>query len=120
MHNRPIEIQNSRTKLAGLFIGALLFVSAGVWFALKPHDVVIPIFREPFIIRIIGITGIVLFGTIGFFILKKLGDKKPAVIISQEGITDQSSVSSIGFISWANVAAINEVTIAGQNLLALM
>jgi hypothetical protein len=119
MQNQPVQIENSRTKLAGIFIGALLFVSAGVWFALKPYDVVIPMFKELFMIRIIGIISIALFGTIGIFILKKLADKKPALIISDEGFTDRSGAASIGFISWAGVIAISEITIAGQKLIGV-
>ena len=115
----PIEIPYSRTKLAALCVLSVLFVSVGLWFTLKPQDITSTVFQSPAMIRILGVVVMVFFGACGFFILKKLGDKKPGVIISDEGITDQSNASSIGFIPWADVEAIKVLDVINQKFVGI-
>jgi hypothetical protein len=120
MHNdNTIEIKSSRIKLAGLFVGAIAFVAIGIWFLLEPQRALNPLFHDVFIVRIIGIASITFFGLCGLFILKKMGDKKAAVIISNNGITDNSNAASLGFIPWADVVAIRETAVINQKFITI-
>lgn len=49
--------------------------------------------------------------------LKKLADHKPGLIISNEGITDNSSGVSAGFIPWTDVVAIDETQVYNQKFI---
>lgn len=115
----PIEIPYSRTKLAALCVISVLFVSLGLWFSLKPQDVTSSAFQSPALIRIAGLVVMLVFGACGIFILKKLSDKKPGVIISNEGITDQSNASSVGFIPWGDVVSIKELDVFNQKFVGI-
>ncbi|MFD1255731.1 STM3941 family protein [Mucilaginibacter terrae] len=112
----PIEIQNSRTKLAGLFVISLLFVSVGLWMALKPQG---SLFGSLTMVRVVGVAAIVFFGLACAFMLKQLGNKKPVIIISAHGITDRSSATSVGFIPWEDITDIRETMVINQSFMTI-
>jgi len=64
--------------------------------------------------------GIILFGYVGYFLLRKIGDKSPGLIISNKGINDNSSEVSSGFIPWEDVKAIKETVIINQKLINII
>jgi hypothetical protein len=59
-----------------------------------------------------GLAGIIFFGFVGFYLLKKLFNKKPGLIISNSGIVDNSSGISVGFIPWSDIKEIKETMVA--------
>jgi len=117
--NDIIEIKSSRIQLSVFFIVTALFVAVGVWFVLEPKRGVSPLFQNIILIRIIGVVCVVFFGLCGLFILRKLGDKKAAFIISNEGVTDRTNATSIGFILWADVVAIRETAVINQKFVTI-
>jgi hypothetical protein len=76
-------------------------------------------FQDETLLRMIGIATVVLSGACGIFVLKKLGDKEPGLIISEEGIMDRSNAGSIGFVPWADVLAIHETTVMNQKFVSV-
>jgi hypothetical protein len=81
MLQSTIDIRSSKTKLAGLLVGAAIFVALGIWFTLELQRAVSPVFQNISLIRVIGIASVIFFGLCGLFILKKLMDNKAALII---------------------------------------
>jgi hypothetical protein len=119
----PIEtivIERSRVKMAGMFVISAVFVSLGIWFWLKPDDVVTPWLPQRNMVRMVGVISVVFFGGCGLYILKKLGDVRPAVIISEEGITDHSHASSPGVISWEDIADVREHVVGKHRGVAIV
>jgi len=114
-----IEIQLSKTKLTLLFIGCIIFFNLGIWFVINPPKVNITIFSNPITVFIVGLASILFFGSIGFLIFRKLFDNSPGLIISDEGINDNSSGISIGFVPWTDVIEIKETRVANQNIICL-
>jgi len=101
-----IEIKHSKTKITSLLIGAIIFVIAGLLFLLAPDTFVYPILRNALIIRIVGVLGVLFFGTVGLLGLKKLFDKTLGLTIDENGITDNTTATSVGLIHWADITEI--------------
>lgn len=113
-----IEIPLSKSKLVLMFMGALVFVAIGFWFALAPPDIDNS-FWGPTKIAIAGYASIIFFGLCGVVIVRKLFDNKPGLIIDSKGLIDNSSGLSAGYILWTDVENISVVEIQKQRLLML-
>jgi len=104
-----IEIPLSKKKIYFGILGSLLFVIAGIWLFFNTNlyiDFPLKLFRNPMVIKGVGIFSILFFGTIGILKIKKLFDKKSGLIIDSSGITDNSSSVSVGLIEWNDISDI--------------
>src|SRR6478735_3332056 len=107
------EIPLSKIKMVMLLIGSVLFVAAGIWFIKNPE-----IFRRsPTLITIIGYLSIVFFGIGALFIVNKLFDTRPGFVIDANGIVDNSSMFSVGFIPWADITGLSIIHVNRQKLI---
>lgn len=104
--NEGIEIPLSKTKMLLAFVGAVVFVALGLWFLINPPKISNPIFDYPTIILIAGLASILFFGLVAVTIFRKILDKKPGLVISKQGITDNSSGVSAGLIPWTDIKEI--------------
>lgn len=114
-----IEIPISKTKISFLLIGALIFVILGVLFSLTPDKFATTIFRNPQIIRIVGIVAVLFFGAAGIYGLRKLFDKSVGLIIDNFGITDNSNASSVGLIDWSDILDIKTEQVMSTRFLLI-
>ena len=114
-----IEIQLSKKKAMMTLIGAAFFIILGYLGATKPEDFVSPIFRNPEIIRIIGIVGVIFFGLCLVFISRKLFDNKPGLIIDENGITDNTNATSMGLIEWNDITMVEKKQVMSTKFLIL-
>ncbi|MGZ4035423.1 MAG: STM3941 family protein, partial [Bacteroidia bacterium] len=57
------------------------------------------------------------FGGIGCYILKKFFDNLPGLIVSDEGIFDNASGISAGFIPWTDILAMTETTVVNSSFI---
>jgi hypothetical protein len=103
-----------------MLFGSIIFVGLGIGFVTNPARFISIMVRTKTVIFIGGFVGILFFGFIGFFILKKLFDKSPGLIISNDGITDNSSGVSAGFIPWSDIKEIREVRVVNQKFINLV
>ncbi|HYD92225.1 MAG TPA: STM3941 family protein [Flavobacterium sp.] len=62
---------------------------------------------HPLIIKVFGIAAMIFFGAAGMLAAKKLFEKKPGLIVTDLGIDDNSSSSSVGFIVWSDITGIS-------------
>ncbi|HEY5405515.1 MAG TPA: STM3941 family protein [Ginsengibacter sp.] len=118
--SKQIEIQLSKFKLTLMALGCVMFIVGGICFIINPAKYESFIMKSPTIIFITGILSILFFGFLSFFFLKKLSDKFPGIIISDEGITDNSSGVSAGFIPWTDIIAIKETKVINQKLINII
>jgi hypothetical protein len=106
-----IEIRSNKGKLARLLVISILFLCAGAWLAIKDPQTSNPLFNNVFV-KAIGFYGSALMGLFGLiFFTKKLLDSKPAIILDEEGLTDNMSAISLGFILWADINYVSELSI---------
>ena len=107
--NTKIEIPLSKNKITGITISSFVFVIAGIWLFINANDFQnhpLIFFRNPIVVKIMGIAGTLFFTATGIFGIKKLFDKKPGLIIDQNGITNNSNTTGIGLIKWQDILEI--------------
>ena len=124
MNNR-IEIYLSKKKIILILIASIGFVVLGIWFVYDPqkfvsdYNIRYRMFNNPELIRIIGIIATVFFGIGVVYGIKKLFDKKVALIIDSNGITDNSNASSIGLIEWNDISGIRTIQVMSTKFLLI-
>lgn len=115
-HHR-IEIPLSKKKLFLLLIGAIVFVALGTWFVMSPETFSKGPLRSVTAIYLVGMASIVFFGFAALYILRKLPDSKPGLIIDETGITDNSSAIAAGHIPWTDIDSLSVITIQKQSFI---
>ncbi len=113
--DKNIEIELSKIKILLSLLGCIVFIAISLWFILKPEDLVNWRNRNETVILTVGIIGIITFSFFGIFIAKKLLNSKKGLIISEEGIFENSSAISIGKIFWKDIDEIQTLKIASTN-----
>lgn len=106
--NNKIEIALSKAKLIKLLIFSILFLACGLWMIITNPQTSNHVFNNP-IIKLIGAYGSTIMGIWGiYFFTGKLFDKKPGLILSEQGIFDNATAFKFGFIPWSDITQIYE------------
>ena len=84
----------SRPKLLAFALGSFAFVCCGAW-----------IIRDA---AALGLATAAFFGLIGVYAVQRLIRPEPAIVINRQGIVDNASLVSVGFIPWDNILEIQE------------
>lgn len=117
----PIEIPISKVKLVLLLLGMLLIIPMSYLMIVDPEKYSLAYrFNQPGLIRAIGILAFSMFGIIAVYLVFKLFDKKPGLIIDEQGIIDNSSGTSVGRIEWADITEIKTFNIMSNKSILLM
>ena len=120
INSECIEIKLSKVKLILMFLGSILFITGGILFIRNPIEYESFIMKSPTIIFIAGCLSILFFGVVGFFIFKKILDKRPGLVISDEGITEYAMYVSAGFIPWEDIIKIKETKVVNQKFITIV
>lgn len=102
-----------------MLLGSVIFVALGIWFLADAFAGNV-LLGNPIIKVAVGMACILFFSWVGYFISRKLFDSRPGLIISDQGIVDQSSGTCAGFVPWDEVLAITEVRISGQTFINIV
>ena len=115
-------INLSKTKLIFLLVGSLAFVALGAWIftADNQNTELLPKLASMTLAQGIGLFTILFFGVCTLFAIKKLFDNKPGLVINPEGIIDNSSGSSLGFIPWDDVIGVDQYQIERQKFVSIL
>ena len=106
--NNRIEIPLSKAKLTKQLAFSILFAIAGLWLIISNPQTNNPVFNNP-IIKAIAAYGATIMGVLGiFFYSKKLFDKKPGLILSEQGIYENTTAFKFGLIPWTDISGIYE------------
>lgn len=111
-----IIIPFSKKKLALLFLGVMGFVIVSFWLFQNPE---MQTRYNPQYIKILSVVSILFSSFCGIYILMKFFDKKPGLIIYDEGIIDNSSSICLGLIKWENITDIKITKIRTQKILTI-
>lgn len=114
-----IEIALSKSKIVLMLFGALAFVAIGLWFVITPPTIENSYWGNPTKIAIAGYASIIFFGLCAFFLIRKLPDKKPGLIIDDIGLVDNSSGLAAGQVLWTDIENISVIEIHRQKLIML-
>lgn len=119
--NKEVIIPLSKTKISLLFIGSIAFVIFGLWFLNDPEKFANGSYRprSSEFTQIIGIVAVIFFGICGIFAFKKLFDKKNGLVIDDNGITDNSSGTSVGLVKWSDIIGIGFAQVHSQKFIML-
>ena len=115
-------IELSKTKMLLLIFGTLAFVGIGLWMISldAAHIESQRRFNNPLFVHGLGYVSIVFFGLCGIIVMKKLFDKKPGFILSNTGITDNSSGFSAGFVAWNEIIGFDVYQTHNQKMLVVL
>lgn len=90
----------------------MLFVTL-VFLTINIQDFGQPIIAVPSIG--LGIIGLVFFGGTAFGLLEKFKDVQPGLTVNEEGLFENTTFISFGFIPWSDIEEIAEVSARGQH-----
>ncbi len=121
MTNDEKIIELSKGKILLLVIGAAVFVALGIWmYLLNPAWIESqPRFNDPLLTHGIGIVSVVFFGLCAIVGIKKLFERRPGLILSAAGLSDNSSGVSAGLIPWDEIEGFDVFKIRRQKLLVV-
>ena len=112
-------IELSKTKTFLLTGGAFIFVALGILMIQMDSTTIqsLPRFNSPLLVHGIGVISIAFFGLCGFFWIRKLFDRRPGLVLSADGIFDNSSAISAGLIPWSEVVGFDIFEVQKQKIL---
>ena len=107
-------IYPKRFRMLMLGFLSLVFVLLGVLFT------VLSINGEATLwIGVVGVITLLFFGWCGIYYVKEFINRRPALIISDEGIIDRSSYLGAGLVKWEDIKEFNLYTFSGQAFLGI-
>jgi hypothetical protein len=119
LSEQRIEIPLNKKKITIMLLGALIFVAIGFWFVIAPPEISNSYWGDHTKIKIVGCLSILFFGLCAFVLIKKLPDRKPGLIIDQNGLTDNSGGNSAGEILWTDIKDLSVIEIHRQKIILL-
>lgn len=109
-----LVVYPKRGRMLGLGILCLVLSGFGLLLTL-----LLIIGQAPFYIGLIGIFLFIACGLSAVFYIKRVIIHQPALIISDEGITDNSSYIAAGLVAWHEIANVEIIEESGQPFLAI-
>ncbi len=110
--NDDFIVMAKRGRMVMFAIFSLVFVAAGILILLTP-------FKETMWPAVVGILAIIVFGFCFLYYVIVLIKSEPAVIVTKEGIVDQSSYIKAGLVCWEEIEAIEFLNFSGQTYLGI-
>jgi hypothetical protein len=117
----PIEFKLSKNKLISMVAGIVpLVVGIGTIFQSPPEKLAALFPGSEYVMLGIACLGVIFIGVLAVAIFNKLRDNRPGLVVSDEGITDNSSGVSAGFIPWSDVLEIKPFSLFGGHSLRII
>jgi hypothetical protein len=112
--SQPFVAYQSPFKIFLLILGSMLFVAAGLWFigvlGSPPDD-------APFWLPLIGWVSILFFGFCGVIGVRRLFDRRPAIIVDRHGILARAWSDQV--IPWSAMAGMQVLTVERTKMLCI-
>ena len=114
---KKTEIYSSKKKaLLGFFLSAM-FVVLAIWMILEAENIKTPFLRNPLLIRMVGISGVLFFGLGMWVTLKQLFSKKLMLILDEAGICLKPPSERI--IRWKDITHFSEIKINSVKIIII-
>ena len=109
--------QCTRRQLTMILLALIMIlVSIFAFMTEYKHDILI---RYEVLLRSISTVGILFFGLILVFLVFRLIRSEAILIINEYGFTDNSTLASLGFVSWEYVEKIYLISVLGLEFIAV-
>jgi hypothetical protein len=112
-----LEIGVNKGKMIVLVVLSLLFVVGSVWIYVDYSTTNPPI--EPFVLKIIGISGMLFFGFAAIMGIKRIVTLKIGLVIDAEGIHDFMNKNGIDCIRWEDINIIHETAVMTTKMIQI-
>ena len=112
-----VFIPLSKSKIVLIALGAAIFVALGVALLLIAREQA-P--AKALYIQLAGLASILFFGLVLIFAAGKVFDTQPGLIVSSEGIQDNSSGVAAGMIPWAEIRGLATASVHSQRFLTIL
>jgi hypothetical protein len=112
-----VVISLSKSKIVLVALGAAIFVALGVALLLIASE------QSPakaLYMQLAGLASILFFGLALIFAARKVFDTQPGLIVSSEGIQDNSSGVAAGMIPWAEIRGLTTASVHSQRFLTIL
>lgn len=97
--NEVIIKENKKKVIPYIILGSIMLIAS-------IFVIFIGVIESKIVNIIIGIIGTILFGMCFIFIVKTTFKSNAILIIGENGITDMSTLCSVGFISWEEIKSV--------------
>jgi len=107
----PLVFPASGGKAALLLVGAVLLVAVCVWIVAtaEPDDRAVPV----------AWVGMIFFGVAALAMAGQLRSDKPALVVSDDGITVNATAFAPGFVAWEEIEEIRLFSVFAQRYIAV-
>jgi hypothetical protein len=117
--NQQVAIAFNKKKILPHLLGALVFAVLGTGMMALSLQA-----KNQLLVQVVfftvGLAGLLFFGLIAVMHLMKMAKNKPALIITDEGLFDNSSGLSTGLIKWQDIKKLNFTRTGNQASLVIM
>jgi hypothetical protein len=111
--SNELVVPTSRAKLVTLVVGSVAFVVAGAWMLTNAEG-------EGWFVGTVGVATVTFFGACGAYAMFRIARPTPAVVINLQGIVDNASAVSVGFIRWDEIDQLREYRFQNQVFLGIV
>ncbi|MFF3923003.1 STM3941 family protein [Paenibacillus lactis] len=102
-----------KPKVTKLLLGSLIFVALGIFMIYAGAG------DRQIVLVIIGFLCTLFFGALLVFFMRKLVQRKPALVINDEGIIDRSSYVSVGAIPWSEIKGMDIYQVMNERFIGI-
>jgi len=112
-----IEIFASKKKSIKVIFYAACLIALSIFVVMISEDqTMVPVF----VAKLIGYLSLLLFIPSVLYLLYRLSDNSPKIILDSSGITDRSSATSAGFIPWKEIKEFQPKKVHSVSLLGIV
>jgi len=118
--DRVVDLDQGKI-IVGIFC-AFLFVGLGFWIVSWDNasiQALRGINNDPLFVRSVGVAAILIALAFLLFGIRNLLNRKPGLVLSSAGFTDNSSTYAAGFIPWSEIRGLRVYKILGQRCLII-
>lgn len=117
MEPYSLEIRVNKTKVLRNLIVCLLFLCIGIWILLAKPQTGNPVFNEPIIKYGAAVLSILFFGFGATWFAGRLRDKRPGLVINDQGIIDRSTLVARDMITWDEIESFERSQVRKQEFI---
>jgi hypothetical protein len=111
----------NKAKVALIFFGAATFVAGGYSMFRAPAETASQSFlKSPELVHFAGLACVVFFGLCMIAALIKLLDASPALILDDQGLTNNSGILGSSFVPWSEITGFQVHQIKRQRILYVL
>ena len=101
-----------------MLVGSVVFVWIGLYIVIDQP--VSPIFRNHIYNTVGGLAGILFFGMMVVYLLLKMKDQRPGIVINPIGMNVNAGAASFGLIKWGDIDEVKAIVYYNQDLLLIL